>query len=40
MNNIEFVRDVLETLRDMEDAIDVICNLDAEAVVERMEVDE
>lgn len=40
MNTIELVREVLETLRDMDDAIDVICNLDAESVVERMEVKE
>ena len=33
----ELVRDVLETLRDMDDAVDVICNLDAETVVKRME---
>ena len=39
MNTIEFVKEVLEILRDMEDAYDVICNLDAEAVVERMEVE-
>lgn len=40
MNTLEFVEEVLETLRDMEDALDVICNLDAEAVVKRMELDE
>ena len=40
MNTTELVREVLETLREMDDAIDVICNLDAEAVVERMEVEE
>lgn len=40
MNTIEFVRYVLEILRDMDDAVDVICNLDAEAVVERMEEQE
>lgn len=39
MTTIEFVREVLETLRDMDDAFDVICNLDAEAVVKRMEVE-
>lgn len=40
MSTIEFVREVLETLRDMEDVIDVICRLDAEAVVKRMEAEE
>lgn len=40
MNTIELVIEVLETLRDMDDAVDVICNLDADAVVERMEVKE
>ena len=40
MNTIELVTEVLEILRDMDDAVDVICNLDAEAVVERMEVEE
>lgn len=37
MDKIELVREVLETLRDMDNAIDIICNLDAEIVVERME---
>lgn len=36
MNTIEFVKDVLEILRDMEDVYDVICNSDADAVVVRM----
>ena len=40
MAMIEVVREVLETLRNMDDAVDVICNLDAEAVVERMEIEE
>jgi len=40
MSTIEFVRKVLETLRDMGDVVDVIYRLDAEAVVERMEMEE
>jgi hypothetical protein len=36
METIEFVEKVLEVLRDMDDAIDVICDLDAKAVVEKM----
>lgn len=40
MNKIEFVREVLKTLRDMGDVVDVIYRLDAEAVVERMEAEE
>lgn len=40
MSTIEFVREVLETLRDMEDVVDVIYRLDAEAVVKRMEMEE
>ena len=36
MGTIEFVEKVLEVLRDMDDAVDVICNLDAKTVVERM----
>lgn len=38
MDIVEFVEKVLDTLRDMDNGIDVICNLDAEAVVERMKV--
>ena len=34
----EFIEKVLETLRDMDDAVDVICNLDVDAVLDRMEV--
>ena len=40
MGTIEFVEKVLEVLRDMDDAVDVICNLDAKTVVERMEIEE
>lgn len=40
MNKREFIVEVLETLRDMEDAIDVICELDADAVLEQMESEE
>lgn len=40
MNTLEFIEEVLEVLRDMDDALDVICNLDAKAVLERMEIDE
>lgn len=40
MNTLEFIEEVLETLRDMDDALDVIGNLDAEAVLEKMEIDE
>lgn len=38
MDIIEFVEKVLDTLRDMDNGIDVICNLDAKVVVEKMEV--
>lgn len=38
MDIVEFVEKVLDTLRDMDNGIDVICNLDAKAVVEKMEV--
>lgn len=38
MDIVEFVEKVLDTLRDMDNGIDVICNLDAKAVVERMKV--
>ena len=40
MNKREFIIEVLEALRDMEDAIDVICELDADAVLEQMESEE
>lgn len=40
MNKREFIIEVLEALRDMEDAIDVICELDADAVLEQMEGEE
>lgn len=40
MNKREFIVEVLEALRDMEDAIDVICELDADAVLEQMESEE
>jgi hypothetical protein len=40
MNKREFIVEVLETLRDMEDAINVICELDADAVLEQMESEE
>lgn len=36
----EFVEEVLDTLRNMEDALDVIGNLDVEAVLDRMEFEE
>jgi hypothetical protein len=35
---MELVEEILDTLRNMEDAFDVIGNLDAEAVVKRMKV--
>lgn len=38
MDKVEFVKEVLETLRYMDDADNVIRNLDAEAVAERMKV--
>lgn len=38
MDIVEFVEKVLDTLRDMDNGIDVICNLDAKAVMERMKV--
>lgn len=38
MNIMELVEEILDTLRYMDDAVNVICNLDAKAVVERMEV--
>lgn len=37
MNTREFIVEVLEILRDMEDAINVICELDADAVMAQME---
>ena len=37
MSKREFIVEVLEILRDMEDAIDVICELDADAVLAQME---
>ena len=40
MNKREFIVEVLETLRDMEDAINVICDLDADAVLAEMESEE
>ena len=36
MNKEEFVKRVLEILRDMEDAIDVICNLDVDVVLDKI----
>lgn len=36
----EFVEDVLDTLRNMEDAFDVLEKLDAAAVLDRMEFEE
>lgn len=36
----EFVEKVLDTLRYMEDAVDVISNLDVEAVAERIVFEE
>ena len=38
MTNREFVEDVLDALRNMDDAIDVICNLDVDAVMDAMGV--
>ena len=35
----KFIEKVFETLREMDDAVDVICNLDVDAVLDRMEVD-
>lgn len=35
----ELIKNVLETLRDMDNAIDVICELDVDAVLDQMEVD-
>lgn len=35
----KFIENVLETLREMDDAVEVICNLDVDAVLDRMEVD-
>lgn len=40
MNARDFIIEVLEILRDMEDALDVICELDADAVLEQMESEE
>jgi len=34
MSTIELIEEVLEILRDMDDAFDVICSLDAKAVME------
>jgi hypothetical protein len=35
----KLIEKILETLREMDDAVDVICNLDVDAVLDRMEVD-
>ena len=35
----KFIEKVLETLREMDDAVDVICNLDVDAVLDRMDVE-
>ena len=35
----ELIKNVLETLRNMDNAIDVICELDVDAVLDQMEVD-
>lgn len=35
----KFIEKVFETLREMDDAVNVICNLDVDAVLDRMEVD-
>ena len=35
----KFIEKVFETLREMDDAVDVICNLDVDAVLDLMEVD-
>lgn len=40
MTKRELIIEVLETLREMEDAINVICELDADAVLEQMESEE
>lgn len=40
MDTREFIVEVLEILRDMEDAINVICELDADAVMAQMESEE
>jgi hypothetical protein len=36
---LEFIEKVFETLREMDDAVDVICNLDVDVVLDQMEVD-
>lgn len=36
----EFIKEVLETLKDMDDPVDVINNLDVEAVAERIVFEE
>ena len=40
MTKREFIVEVLEILRDMEDAINVICELDADAVLAQMKSEE
>ena len=40
MNKREFIIEVLDILRNMEDAINVICELDADAILEQMESEE
>lgn len=38
MNLKELIEEILDTLRYMDDAVNVICNLDAEAIVKKMKV--
>ena len=40
MDKRELIEEVLDILRNMPDAVEVICNLDADAVIEAMEEQE
>ena len=40
MSNREFIEEILDVLRNMDNAIDVICNLDVDAVLEHLGADE
>ena len=37
MDKRELIEEVLDILRNMPDAVEVICNLDVDAVIEKME---
>lgn len=37
MDKRELIEEILDILRNMPDAVEVICNLDVDAVIEKME---